>query len=311
MIRASIDIGSNTLRLLVADVSGGMLKPLHYGLESTRLARGLTASGMLDANAKDASLRVLDEFIKKAQSMGAVDIYAFGTSALREARDSGQFLDRVTRSLGLEVHVISGEHEARMTALGVLSSIDTPLGAIVIDIGGGSMEVIASSPVAEVLHAESFPVGVVKLIERHGLSALPTSGELVNLEHECREVGKAVAQRFGGHVAGGMRFVATAGTATTLAAIDLALTEYDASVVHGHKLSMPALCQMRCMLIEMPLLRRMHVPGLPASRADLIIPGIILTMDVMESLGFDEMLVSDQGILEGALLWRGQQEVRH
>jgi len=309
MIRfASIDLGTNTVRLLVGEPDGaGGYRPVFAAQEITRLGQGLLLDRMLQPEPIRRTLAVLHRFRQAAESHAAGRISVVGTSALREAKNREGFVSRARREVGLDVQVISGEEEARLTLLGVLAALQIGRGRLVaMDIGGGSTEfVLADGP--DILWTVSTGLGVVKLTEAHLKSDPP-------LPHELAAVRQVVAARMArlrtlewpdaswGTPAHGVTFAGTAGTLTSLAAIDLALDPYDPGRVNGHRLSRQRVEALYRELAARPLLERRQVRGLEPARADVIVAGALVCLGAMDGLDFPDLTVSDGGLREGILL---------
>jgi len=301
MVFGVVDVGSNTLRLLVAEVSPGGLRPLRYERVITRLARGAGESGRISPEAAEKSMEALKKFAGIIRGHGVEKTWCVGTSALREAGNSSEFLEKARLETGLEIEVVSGEREAGLTARGVLSSIERPPAFLIIDIGGGSTEYIFSAGSGGLEHL-TVPVGVVKMAEAHMRSDPPSEGELMAIRAEADRVSDMLREKAPQGERGGARLIGTAGTANTLAAIDLGLGRFDRLRVHGHVMTLERLNELASRLSALPLSERARVRGLEPERADLIIPGIILTISHMEALGFGEILISSAGLLEGMAL---------
>jgi exopolyphosphatase/guanosine-5'-triphosphate,3'-diphosphate pyrophosphatase len=299
MIFAAVDIGANTLRLLVSDVSGQGARPLRYEREITRLGAGVRESGLLGKTPLEKSLSALSGFAEIIRRAGAVRTWCVGTSALREARNARDFIERARLETGLDVEIVDGEREAGLTARGVISAIERPGEFLIMDIGGGSTEFVYSTGGTSGIGHLTVPVGVVKLAEAHMHSDPPSEKELEALREEARGVSDILKGKMGGGSKEGARFVGTAGTATTLAAIDLGLERFDAARVHNRLIPLERLDEMASSLCSMPASKRAGVKGLEPQRADLIIPGIILTISVMRAFSFPEILISSAGLLEG------------
>jgi exopolyphosphatase/guanosine-5'-triphosphate,3'-diphosphate pyrophosphatase len=301
MVFAAVDVGSNTLRLLVAEVKDGSLKPLRYERVITRLAKGIKDTGILNEAAAQKSVEVLRDFAKIMHGSGASMTRCVGTSALREARNASIFLKMAREASGIDIEVISGEEEAKLTAKGVLSSIRRPDSYVIVDIGGGSTELIYSTGQGTVGHITE-PTGVVKMTEAHMHADPPSEAELVAIRSEADLLSKRAVEEISGYLNGKGELIGTAGTASTLAAIDLELERFDPGKVHNHKISIERLARMFTILKSLTLAERASIKGLESRRADLIIPGIILTISLMENLGFTSMLISNAGLLEGIVL---------
>ncbi len=301
MLFAAVDAGSNTLRLLVAEVTGGRVRPLRYEREITRLAGGMKDTGLLTAEAMEKSAEALKEFAGIIRDSGAERTRCVGTSALREAANAGEFLVRAEQASGMEVEIISGEREGELTAMGVLSAVENPSSFVIVDIGGGSTELIYSRE-GEAPGHMSVPAGVVKMVDACMRSDPPSQDELRAIRAEADHVSAGLKAEVERSLAENTALIATAGTASTLAAIDLGLEEFDPRKVHNHRMGLERLRDMSSMLGSLTAQERAALRGLEPERADLIIPGIILTISLMEAMGFSEVLISNSGLLEGIVL---------
>ena len=310
---ASIDIGTNTLRLLIAEVSpDGTLKPLAYRRAITRLGGGYTETSGIDEGAAKRSVAALVQFKKEIEALGVGLVFSTATSVVRRARNRDSFISEVERRTGIKVRVIEGDEEARLSLLGVLSVIEgAPQKRLVVDIGGGSTEFIAAEGVL-MKGAWSMERGVVHLTERHLRSDPPSQTEAASMEEEIRGVIKDLKgrmrregiapQRYS--PSGGAVFVGTAGTITTLAALDQNLDVYDRARINNYVLKRNSVLSLYRRLLSMTLKERGEVLSLEKGREDLIIPGSFVALSAMEAFGFEEMLVSDAGLLEGIIIER-------
>ena len=292
MILAGIDIGTNTLRLLIAEISGSTLRILHSARTITRLGEMLDRTGLLSEAARQRSLQALNAFARDIWSLHPAAVCAVGTSALRDAGNAQEFVDEVREKSGLDVRVISGQEEARLTLLGVSRSL-TVKPAVVIDIGGGSTEIVIVSRSIEI----SLPLGAVYLTDRFIKRDPPLPDDLRHLRQEIRailESGRLVP-------AGPGELIGTAGTITTLAAINQALVTYDPDRITGHILSREAVQKMVFRLSRTPLAERSVIPGLEPGREDIILAGAIVAEESMMYFGYERMIVSDWGLREGIL----------
>jgi len=297
---AAIDIGSNTVRMKIGEVAGRAIRPLMYEREVTRLASGLVAGRGLSGESMQRTFDAIGRFMDVAKREGVTNVLAAGTSAIREAGNSGELLSKVKHGFGLEVLVMDEELEALTTAKGVVSSFDTVSGALILDIGGGSTEAIVYGQ-GNIRGHMSAPVGVVKLADKYLKSDPPAEGDLTWIEAEAASHVLNMHDRLSGLVSGETVFISTAGTPTTIAAIDLGLDEYDAERVHGHVVGIDKLRALYEKLVELDNPGRFAIRGMEPGREDLIIPGIILTIKLMEAFEFDRMRVSDKGLLDGLL----------
>lgn len=297
---AAIDIGSNTVRLLIGDVEGARVRPIRYERELTRLASGMAEGRMLAAEPMRRTFDALARFLRLIEEEGVSHVIAAGTSAIREASNSNELIEMVRGVLGLEIRTLDDEQEALTTAMGVLDSFHGVASALILDIGGGSTEAVAYND-GSVRGSISLPVGVVKLSDRHLKSDPPSEGNLTWLEAEAAGVALSVHERLSVWLPEGSEFISTAGTPTTIAAIDLGLGVYDAERVHGHLVSIEKLEELYARLAALSNTERLAIKGMEPGREDLIIPGIILTIKLMEAFSFDSMRVSDRGLLDGLL----------
>jgi len=300
-VYAAIDIGTNTLRLLVAETVGpDDYTVLHEEQQITRLGEGLRSTGVLQDAPRRRSLTVLRRFAELARSLKAGEIVAVATSAVREARNGQEFVAEVWREAGLALRVIDGEEEARLTLLGVRHGLR--LGSrrvLAIDIGGGSTEfVLARGEVIEGI--VSTGLGVVKLTEQYLVSDPPTVDERRRLEEFVGTRIDRLRRELPGLEAA--QLVGTAGTVTTLAAVDLALATYDRQKVRGHCLSLARVRELLDRLAALALRERRGIPGLEPGRADIIIAGAAILAVSMERLGYHELRVSNDGLREGILI---------
>jgi exopolyphosphatase/guanosine-5'-triphosphate,3'-diphosphate pyrophosphatase len=300
-VYAAIDVGTNTLRLLVAKAVGpGDYAVIHEEQEITRLGEGLMPDRLLLKEPRRRSLAVLNRFARMARRFNAEQVAVVGTSAVREARNREEFLNEIAQETGLNLRVIDGREEAQLTLLGVHHGLRLgSRGILLIDVGGGSTEFILAK--GETIDAAvSTGLGVVKLTEQHLSSDPPAPSELRALE-------QAVAARIERlhrelPALGEAELIGTAGTPTTLVAIDLALPAYDRRKVHGHVVARARVRDLFASLRRLPVGERRLVPGLEPGRADVIVAGAAIVVAAMERLGFDEMRVSDDGLREGILL---------
>jgi exopolyphosphatase/guanosine-5'-triphosphate,3'-diphosphate pyrophosphatase len=298
---ATIDLGTNTVRLLVVEVESRRWRVLAQAQRITRLGQGQGGVGALHAEPMERTVATVAEFVATAERLGAAHVRIVATSAVREASNREELAARVHAATNRSIEVLSGEAEARLTLLGVAAGLPELGGSFLLfDIGGGSTEfVLAESGRARA--AASLRLGVVSLAERF-IDAGPVDPA------RYAAMTREIAGRLAGEIPpalGGVRrssvLVGTAGTVTTLAALDLGLATYDADRVHGHRLTRPAVERLRDRLGALPLAERAALPCLEPGRADVLIPGIAICLATMERFGFDTLIVSDRGLREGIL----------
>lgn len=297
-VLASIDLGTNTARLLVGQVEGGAVAPILVNRRITRLGGGFTREAGISPEAWQRSLEALIDFAGKMKRAGVTRLRAVATSAVRDAANGAVFCREVAKRTGIRLEVIDGEEEGLLTLAGVLSGLNRKEGDFfVFDVGGGSTEyTLAESRIP--LYTESLPLGVVRLTEgKPDVQAMEEKigREIAGLEKRLDERGLR------GRV-DGATLVGTAGTATTLAAISLGMTDYDYRRVNNHILTRQEIERIFSMLLPLSSAERLSVPGLEKGREDLIVAGTLITLNTMDSFGFDRMTVSDSGLLEGVLL---------
>jgi exopolyphosphatase / guanosine-5'-triphosphate,3'-diphosphate pyrophosphatase len=300
--RAVVDIGTNSTRLLVADVDDGVVGDvLERRTEITRLGAGVDADGRLSDEAMQRVFTVLDQYRELIDEHDAQEAVAVLTSAVRDAANGEEFAAAVRDRWGLEPHVLSGDEEARLTFLGATSERDpddlTP--TLVIDIGGGSTEFVIGTGREMSFHVSN-QAGVVRQTERHLHSDPPTAEEQAALGRDVREVLTAGVpeswRRAVGHA------IAVAGTATSLASIAQELVPYDPDKVEGFVLSADECRRILGRLAAMTLPERRQVRGLHPDRAPTIVAGVIILLETLELFGLDQVEVSEHDILRGAAL---------
>jgi exopolyphosphatase / guanosine-5'-triphosphate,3'-diphosphate pyrophosphatase len=297
---ATIDLGTNTVRLLVVDAEGGGWRPVDQAQRVTRLGEGQAGRGALQPAPAARTLDTVAEFVRRAEALGAARVRIIATSAVREAANRAEFVARLEAAAGRAVEVLSGEEEARLTLLGVQSGLPALAGPFVLlDIGGGSTEFTLARG-GRLERAVSLRLGVVAYAERPPSDGRFDAAALAGMRAEIaarlyREVPDAIA------AAGARRLVGTAGTVTTLAALDLGLHAYDPARVQGHALARAAIEGLLDHLARLTHAERAALACLEPGRADVIVPGIAICLGAMERLGFDVLTVSDRGLREGIL----------
>jgi exopolyphosphatase/guanosine-5'-triphosphate,3'-diphosphate pyrophosphatase len=301
---AAIDIGTNSVLLLVAELGERGLVPVVERATITRLGRGVDATRRLDDAAVERTLACLEAYADELRRAGATRVDAVGTSALRDASGGADFIERARAILGVAPRVVSGAEEAALTFAGALTGIEIPSGpAVVFDVGGGSTEIVIGErgPTGAIAgRAVSLDVGSVRLTERHVRSDPPEAAELEAVRRDVRgELAGALGEL--GPVPSSARLVGVAGTVTTLAAYLGGVAPYDASRVHGARLDAPAIRGAIDQLSSMPLASRREIPAIDPARADVIVAGAILVEEVLAWSAIEprELVVSDRGVRWG------------
>jgi exopolyphosphatase/guanosine-5'-triphosphate,3'-diphosphate pyrophosphatase len=299
---AVVDIGTNSTRLLIADVdpADGSIRELVRRSEVTRLGEGVDAGGALSDEAVARVFARLEEYRDAIESHQCEANMAVLTSAVRDASNGEAFAARVRNDYGLDARVLSGDEEAQLTFLGAMSGRPAPTEpTVVIDIGGGSTEFVVGRGRTAGFHV-SLPVGVVRMSERHIHSDPPPPSELQELASDVRQTlleGLPPEER-----APVTRAIAVAGTATSAAAIDQELDPYDPERVHGYTLMLATVEMLLARLADMTESERRRVVGLNPDRAPTIVAGMIVLSEAMRAFELEEVEVSEHDILYGGAL---------
>lgn len=297
---ATIDLGTNTVRLLIADAAPGSRTwtTIEQDQRVTRLGEGLAASGRIGEAPAARTAAAVGEYVARAAHAGAGDVRIIATSAVREAANGAAFAAALERATGRRVSVVSGAEEARLTLRGVVHGLGEATGAFVtFDIGGGSTEYILARDGA-VAAVVSLRLGVVGLAERF---PFPGAVDWARYAAMSAEVGGQLDAELPAVIraAAGERLVGTAGTVTTLAALDLGLAAYDPDRVHRHRLRRAAVERLLAWLGSLTVAERGALPCLEPGRADLIVPGTAIVLETMTRLRADTLTVSEYGLREG------------
>jgi exopolyphosphatase / guanosine-5'-triphosphate,3'-diphosphate pyrophosphatase len=298
---AFIDIGTNTILCLIAECDGsGKFHVLEDLAEITRLGHGVDRTRRISDESTGRSLAVLNRYLEKCRGLNVTEITAVGTSALRDAVNSGEVRERWRRDLELNVSVISGQEEAAYSFLAAWEGL--PLSGkelLVIDIGGGSTEFIRGNA-AGVSRSVSIDVGTLRLTERF-LHSDPVT------QAECAAAQAAIERVLDGLGADdlfatpGLTLVGIAATFTTMVVVEKRLAQYSHSEVHGRLLSLDEVKRQIAFYQGMTLVQRRAIPGLHPMRADVILAGAYLIEKIMKRFNANEIFVSDQGVRYGLL----------
>ncbi len=298
-LRATIDVGTNTVLLLVAEERGGTFAPVEERAEITRLGRGVDGTGWLDTAAIAETVAVVARFAAEARTLGATSLDCVATSASRDAENGEDFFRAVRDTAGIEAEVISGEEEARL----VWKSTFADFGAaaeelLVLDVGGGSTELcVGDGPAPRA--RRSLQLGAVRLTERVAPADPPGAAALVELRARAAEALSPAREPLSPRA--GARLVAVAGTVTTLAAVEARLAVYDGARVHGSELTLEALMRLYARLGALTTAERAALPGMEPKRADVILGGAAIVIETLRLFGLDRLTVSDRGVRWGLL----------
>jgi exopolyphosphatase/guanosine-5'-triphosphate,3'-diphosphate pyrophosphatase len=288
---AAVDLGTNSTRLLVADVEDGRVDEVVRRLKITRLGESVDARRRLLPLPIARVRNALSDFRREAESLGAEVTLAVATSAVRDAENGEAFLGEVEWSYGFATRLLSGEEEALLTFRGASNGGGAEPGALLVDVGGGSTELSLDGA-----FLASLRVGCVRDTERFLASDPPTTEELDACARAARDLLAAVP------VDGVRRALGVAGTVTTLAALDLGLDEYDPERTHGHVVSREAVGRQLDRLAALPLEERRGVPALEPERAPVIVAGVVVLREVLDRFGLDGVETSERDLLHGAAL---------
>jgi exopolyphosphatase / guanosine-5'-triphosphate,3'-diphosphate pyrophosphatase len=298
---AAIDVGTNTVLLLVAEETPSGFRTVAERGAITRLGKGVDASRQLLPEGMEKTLATLATFAQEARALGVAGLVVSATSAARDARNGAEFLTAARERVGVEVEVLAGDEEARLSYLAVAQDFAAEAGPrelVALDIGGGSTEFIFGTGTAVRFHT-SLDIGSVRLTERCVRSDPPSAEDFARLHRELDTALTAVP-------APGPEalVVGVAGTVTTLYAVAHGIAPYEAARVQGGWLSREALGETRARLASQPLAERRQVPGLQPERADVIIAGAVLLEHALDHLGAKGLRVSDRGLRWGLLAAR-------
>ncbi|MGH3013773.1 MAG: Ppx/GppA phosphatase family protein [Gaiellaceae bacterium] len=292
-----VDLGTNSTRLLVADVDDGTVREIDRRLTITRLGEGVDERRLLLPTALARVRNTLSDYRRALEASGAARTLAVATSAVRDAENGEAFLGEVEWSYGFDTRLLSGHDEALMTFRGVSAGRDVAEGTLVVDVGGGSTELVLGGPTGVAWH-ESLDLGCVRLTERFLRSDPPERAEL---DAARTQVHALLADR----VPAGTRptrAIGVAGTVTTLAVLSLGLDEEDPDLVDGHELGSAWIAEQVERLAAMPVDEIRRLRGMHPDRAPVILAGAIVLAETLSHLGLDVLEVSEQDLMHGAAL---------
>jgi exopolyphosphatase/guanosine-5'-triphosphate,3'-diphosphate pyrophosphatase len=301
---AGIDIGTNSVRLLVADVSlSGQtisLRTIHRLMKITRLGEGVDANGRLGEEAIERTLEVLRDYGKLMRGAGVLACRVAATSAARQAANASQFLEAIRNILEAEPRVLSGEEEADLSFLGATYDLDElwprEQGVLVADIGGGSTEIVLGTR-EEILLRTSIDVGCVRMSERFIGSDPPAASELHQMDEYIRSALGHVTREANSFSVG--LVIGLAGTITTLSGLKLGLENYRGEIIHHSWLNRQDVEELYTRLVSLTLDERRAYMKLEPGRADIIVGGVAVLRVLLDQWGIERLLVSEKDILDG------------
>jgi exopolyphosphatase/guanosine-5'-triphosphate,3'-diphosphate pyrophosphatase len=294
---AAIDCGTNSTRVLISAGEGRRRTTLDRQNTITRLGQGVDATGRLDPAAIERSLAALRRYRAAMDEHGVDAVRITATSAARDASNAADFFDPAEEIIGVRPELIAGSEEGSLSFAGAtaeLAPTDGPF--LVVDIGGGSTELILGTSGVEAVR--SLDMGCVRLTERHLTEDPPAPEELSNAIGEATELFVDVFREFP-QMRDARTLVGVAGTVSTVAAVELGLAEYDRDAIHHFRLTHAAAEDVFRTLATEPLADRLHNPGLEPARGEVIVGGCCVLVSLFRTLGVDEMLVSESDILDG------------
>lgn len=302
MIKAAVDIGTNSTRLYIADAGNG-IKRIEKYTEITRLGKDVDQERKLKTERIEKNIDVLLNYKRIAESYGVKEIIAIATSAVRDASNRDEFVKLIKENTGIDVLVISGREEAELGFLGASSMLEGGSGTVC-DIGGGSTELIFGTG-GKVKIAESVDIGAVRMTERFIGPEMASESQIQSAYSYIKEAISPVVDQI--NKSGRFDLVGIGGTATTIAAVDQGLEKYEIEKVHGYKLSFGRVCAIFDAFKGMSLEQRKNIPGLQKDRADIITAGALILKTVMESLNLLHITISEFDNLDGAIIRYGVQ----
>ncbi len=304
---AAIDIGTNTFRLLIAKVlynskkNKYKIKELYSERITTRLGQGISENGLIKKSAINRGLSALKKFHDVISHYNVYETSAIATSALRDAKNKDEFLSTAKEKIGLEIKTISGIEEAKKTSAGMLIDITAPESVLMVDIGGGSTELIFARQRKPVL-AHSLKLGVVYLADRYMKNDPPLKEDLNQMDAIISMKIMSKVRTFTKLLSKDTVLIGTAGTITTLAAMVQHLKKFDHSKVHNFKLGIKKIKNIFSVISTVTARERVKYHPFEPERLDIIVPGTFILLKLMETFGFKTVIVSNYGLREGVLL---------
>jgi exopolyphosphatase/guanosine-5'-triphosphate,3'-diphosphate pyrophosphatase len=287
---AAVDLGTHATRLLVADVEDGRIDEVARDLRFTKLGEGVDGRGKLLPLPIARVRNCLSDYRRRIEELGAERTLAVGTSSIRDAENGEAFLGEIEWSYGFTTQLLSGEEEAAMMIRGVTAGRPQLDGVLVVDIGGGSTELVLASD-GGVAFSTSLDVGCVRVTERFLVSDPPSRPELAAAGGYVRSLLPELEAESA---------IGVAGTVTTLATLDLGDVEYDPARTHDHRISRRSVEEQLERLAAMTTAERLAVPGIEPGRAPVIVAGVVVLREVMTAYGLEEIEVSERDVLHGA-----------
>jgi exopolyphosphatase/guanosine-5'-triphosphate,3'-diphosphate pyrophosphatase len=297
---ASIDLGSNTVLLLIVQrESDGSLVEIRQEQRFPRLGEGIQQTGRIKSEKIEKTAQYLEEYLQLCRKYNVRWVKLVGTAALREAENGKEFCATIKNELNVEVNLISGEQEARLGYIGALSNKSELSGRILmVDIGGGSSEFTWGQN-DKYEHEISLPIGSVKLTEKYALENRTSSSQIQQAQNFITTVLEKNSARFPQKVD---TMIGTAGTFTTLAQIQMKMSEYDSKKIDSSILKLEQVSDIQAHLKELDAQQRLKIPGLVPGREDVILGGTIIAAEILRFFGKGEIIISDRGLRFGVII---------
>ncbi|HZL14207.1 MAG TPA: Ppx/GppA phosphatase family protein [Verrucomicrobiae bacterium] len=304
--RAVVDVGTNSIKLLIADVNGRDVQPVHEASRQTRLGKGFYETQQLQSDAIARTAEAVAEFAKIAREKKSAAVRVIATSAARDAVNAKELISAIRGAAHLETEIISGAQEAEWVFQGVATGVEManqPL--LLLDVGGGSTEFILGRG-GKINFAQSFPLGTVRLLEKFPHSDPPKKSEFDScrdwvknfLHHEVRPQLEPALKNESGEI----QLVGTGGTTSILARVEQKLESFDREKIDDAVLTFEQIVAQRKKLWRLPLAERREIVGLPKSRADVILTGVLIYEIIMEEFAFKNLRVSMRGLRFAAVM---------
>ena len=293
MKRAVIDIGTNSVLLLIGEMNNGQIGDVMQAFNVTRLGEGLQKTGRISTEAADRTLQVIRSYRSLIEKRNVSSVHLVGTEALRKAVNSDEFIKRVQKEFGWVCTVLSGDDEAQFGYKGTIRELVRPdQNAVVIDVGGGSTEIVCGQG-DDITFFDSIPVGVVKIAEMYDGPIRISESTRVQILNDLKSAFRDVA------CPDNSILIGSGGTITTLVAIKEKMSSYDPEQINGYRLGIGELAEMYDHLNAMTASQRLSLPGLLPGREDVILFGILIFMAIMKKCGFEHIQASDRGLRFG------------
>ena len=293
-----VDVGTNSVRLLVADGDASGLTDIERDLVITRLGEGVDRERTLGPEPLRRTVAAVAGYVERARALRTEVIRIIATSAVRDAANREEFMRTVKRVTDLDPVLLTGDQEAQLGFLGATMDVSEPAPYLAVDIGGGSTELVRGTQAAEKFI--SLDIGSVRLTERHVHNDPPTDGEIDAIAKDASAHLEDAIRTLGSD--GARTMIGLAGTITTVAAIALDLNDYDRDAIHHSRLTRAQIAAIRARLGSMTSAERRALPAMPKGREDVIVAGVVILERVMARFAFDECLVSESDILDGVAI---------